>query len=90
MTDGGWIIRFGMFGWFGYVTLFGLFAAIGLQALRAVDSKITSGNVSLAGLHSDACRLCRRSGAECQSDVADVPDSRRDRHRRTSTSLEME
>ncbi len=50
VTDGGWIIRFGMFGWLGYVTLFGLFAAIGLQALRAVDSKITPGNVSLAGL----------------------------------------
>jgi hypothetical protein len=50
VTDGGWIIHFGMFGWFGYLTLFGLFAAVGFQALRVVDSRITPGNVTLAGL----------------------------------------
>ena len=50
VTDGGWIIQFGVFGWFGYLTLFGLFAAVGFQVVRAIDSKITPANVTLAGL----------------------------------------
>lgn len=50
ITDGGWILQFGQFGWLGYVTLFGMFAAIGFQALRAMDRGVTPGNVSLAGL----------------------------------------
>lgn len=50
VTDGGWIIHFGMFGWFGYLTLFGMFAAVAYQALRAVDSRVTPGNVTLGGL----------------------------------------
>jgi len=50
VTDGGWIIHFGVYGWFGYLALFGLFAAVTLQVFRAMDSKITPGNVSLAGL----------------------------------------
>lgn len=50
VTDGGWIIHFGMYGWFGYLALFGMLAAVTLQALRAVDSKLTPGNVTLGGL----------------------------------------
>lgn len=50
VTDGGWIIQFGSFGWLGYISVFGLFAAVGFQALRAMDSRITPGNVTLGGL----------------------------------------
>ena len=50
VTDGGWVIIYGVWGWFGYLALFTLFAAVTLQAFRAVDSKLTPENVSLAGL----------------------------------------
>jgi len=50
ITDGGWIIEYGTFGWFGYLSLFGLLAAAAFQPLRKIDSKITPANVSLAGL----------------------------------------
>ena len=50
VTDGGWVITLGVWGWFGYLALFTLFAAVTLQAFRAVDSRLTPDNVSLAGL----------------------------------------
>jgi len=50
ITDGGWIIQYGVYGWFGYLSLFGMFAAITLQAFRAVDSRLTADNFTLAGL----------------------------------------
>jgi hypothetical protein len=50
ITDGGWIIEFGVFGWFGYISLFGFLAAAAFQALRAVDSRLNSANIVLGGL----------------------------------------
>jgi hypothetical protein len=50
VTDGGWIIEFGTFGWLGYFSLFGLFVVAGFRALRAVGDEITSANVTMGGL----------------------------------------
>jgi len=50
ITDGGWIIQFGTFGWFGYLALFGLLASAAFQPLRAVAGNITPASVSLAAL----------------------------------------
>ena len=50
ITDGGWIIQYGSFGWFGYLSFFGLLAAAAFQPLRRIDSKVTPADVSLAGL----------------------------------------
>jgi hypothetical protein len=50
ITDGGWIIQYGMFGWFGYLSLFGLFFIALVQAHRAMDSEVSSANLTRAGL----------------------------------------
>jgi hypothetical protein len=50
VTDGGWIIEFGVFGWLGYVSFFGLFAAAVFRALGAVDHRRTAENVTIGGL----------------------------------------
>jgi len=50
ITDGEWVIEFGTWGWFGYLSLFGLFAASGLRALRAVSRENTSDNIAIGGL----------------------------------------
>jgi hypothetical protein len=50
VTDGQWIIQFGVFGWFGYLSFFGLIASAMFGALRAVGDEITSAAVIQAGL----------------------------------------
>jgi hypothetical protein len=50
VTDGQWVIQFGVFGWFGYLSLFGLIASAMFGALRAVGDEITSAAVIQAGL----------------------------------------
>jgi hypothetical protein len=48
ITDGGWIIYFGVFGWFGYLGLFGMFAVAAFRANSFIkhaeeqDAKIVS------------------------------------------------
>ena len=50
ITDGGWIIEYGTWGWFGYLSLFGLLAACALRALRSVGDGATPAGVSVGGL----------------------------------------
>lgn len=50
ITDGEWIIRFGMFGWLGYLSLYGLFAAAILSARRAVRGPVAGPSIILGGL----------------------------------------
>ncbi len=50
ITDGQWIIQFGMYGWFGYLSMFGLLAAAAFGAYRAVDEKVTPASLTLGGL----------------------------------------
>ena len=50
VTDGGWIIQFGVFGWMGYLSLFGLMALAQIQALRAMDKEVTPANLTRGGL----------------------------------------
>jgi hypothetical protein len=50
ITDGQWIIQFGMYGWFGYVSLFGLLAAAAFASLRSLGNEVTQAAVTLGGL----------------------------------------
>jgi hypothetical protein len=50
VTDGGWIIQYGCYGWAGYLALFGLLTVALWQALRATGSDATAANVSRGGL----------------------------------------
>lgn len=50
ITDGQWIIQFGMFGWFGYLAFFGLLTTAVFRAHRALDDRVTPHNITLAGL----------------------------------------
>lgn len=50
ITDGAWILRFGMYGWLGYLALFGLFATSAFNALSEVKGRVTSPNIVLGGL----------------------------------------
>ena len=50
ITDGEWIIQFGTFGWFGYLSLFGLFASSLLRARRGVRGPVTQASIVLGGL----------------------------------------
>jgi hypothetical protein len=50
VTDGGWIIQFGCFGWVGYLSLFGLLAVAPFRALRSMDKKVSPSNLALGGL----------------------------------------
>ena len=50
VTDGEWIIQFGMFGWMGYLSLFGLFAASVMRALTVVRGPVTETAIAVAGL----------------------------------------
>jgi hypothetical protein len=49
-TDGTWIIQFGMFGWFGYLSLFVLFAAALFRARASVGREVNRGSIVLGGL----------------------------------------
>jgi hypothetical protein len=50
VTDGGWIIYFGVYGWLGYLSLFGLFAVAMFRARAVIGKEATSANVALGGL----------------------------------------
>ena len=50
VTDGGWIINYGGFGWWGYLSLFGLLAIASFRALRLTDKQLTQANLTRAGL----------------------------------------
>lgn len=50
VTDGEWIIRFGMFGWFGYLSLFGLLAASLFRARARVRGPMTNESAVVAGM----------------------------------------
>lgn len=50
VTDGGWIIQYGSFGWFGYLAYFGLFAASVFRARLAVRGPITRDSIVVGGL----------------------------------------
>jgi hypothetical protein len=50
VSDGTWIIQYGMFGWFGYLSLFGLLTAAGFRGARAVGREATSDSIVIGGL----------------------------------------
>jgi hypothetical protein len=50
VTDGGWILQYGIFGWFGYLAYFGLFALAAFRANAAVRGPITRDGTVVAGL----------------------------------------
>lgn len=50
VTDGGWIIIFGVWGWFGYLATFLLFAVCSIRAHRSIDREVTSLSITLGGL----------------------------------------
>lgn len=50
VTDGGWIIQFGCYGWVGYLSLFGLLAVALFKALRATDKEVTPASITRGGL----------------------------------------
>jgi hypothetical protein len=50
VTDGQWIIQFGMYGWLGYLSMFGLFAAAVWRARTVVRGPATPSTIALAGL----------------------------------------
>lgn len=49
-TDGTWIIQYGMFGWFGYLSLFVLFAAAIFRARASIGGQVTRESIVLGGL----------------------------------------
>jgi hypothetical protein len=49
-TDGAWIITLGMFGWLGYLCLFGLFAAAAWRARNGVRGPVTQSSLALGGV----------------------------------------
>jgi hypothetical protein len=50
VTDGGWIIQFGCFGWIGYLSFFGLLAFAQFRALRMMDKEVSTPNLVRGGL----------------------------------------
>jgi len=50
ITDGAWIIRYGMFGWLGYLSLFGLFVISIFSARQGVRGPVTTASIVLGGL----------------------------------------
>ncbi|WP_308515806.1 hypothetical protein [Sphingomonas flavescens] len=50
VTDGGWIIYYGVFGWFGYLSLFGLIAVASFRALKYIGKQMTPENLTRGGL----------------------------------------
>jgi hypothetical protein len=50
ITDGGWIMQFGAWGWLGYLSYFGLFAASVLRSRRAVRGPVTRTSSAVGGL----------------------------------------
>jgi hypothetical protein len=50
ITDGEWIITYGMFGWLGYLSLFGLFATALMRARTGIRGPINEATVVLGGM----------------------------------------
>lgn len=50
VTDGAWILRFGMYGWLGYLSMFGLFASAVFSARSRVKGPVTPSGVLVGGL----------------------------------------
>ena len=50
VTDGTWIIEFGGWGWLGYLSYFGLFAASVFRGRRAVRGPINENSIVIGGL----------------------------------------
>jgi hypothetical protein len=50
VTDGGWIIQFGSWGWLGYLAYFGLFAAAVFRSRIAVRGPVTQDSIVVGGL----------------------------------------
>lgn len=50
VTDGGWIIEYGCWGWVGYLALYGLLAFALFRAHRATGREITPENLTRGGL----------------------------------------
>ena len=50
VTDGGWIIQFGVYGWMGYLSLFGLLTLAQFSALRAMGKEVTPSTLARGGL----------------------------------------
>lgn len=50
VTDGGWIIQYGCWGWFGYLALFGLLSVSLFRAFAATDKEVTQANLTRGGL----------------------------------------
>jgi len=50
VTDGGWIIEYGCWGWVGYLALYGLLAVALLRAHRATGKEVTPANLTRGGL----------------------------------------
>lgn len=50
VTDGTWIIQYGLYGWLGYLSYFGLFAAAVFRARGAVRGPVTRNSIAVAGL----------------------------------------
>jgi hypothetical protein len=50
VTDGGWIIQYGCYGWFGYLSLYGLLAVALFRALGATDKEVSPANLNRAGI----------------------------------------
>jgi hypothetical protein len=50
VTDGGWIMQYGAWGWFGYLSFFGLFFAAIFRARSAVRGPVTENSIVIGGL----------------------------------------
>jgi hypothetical protein len=50
ITDGLWTIQYGTYGWLGYLSFFGLFAAAIFRARGAVGGSATRNSIAVAGL----------------------------------------
>lgn len=50
ITDGGWIIQYGVSGWAGFLCLFGLFAVALFRAHGSMDREVTPANLARGGL----------------------------------------
>jgi hypothetical protein len=50
ITDGGWIMQFGAWGWLGYLSYFGLFAAAVFRSRGGVRGPVTENSIAIGGL----------------------------------------
>jgi hypothetical protein len=50
VTDGVWIIQFGVWGWMGYLSMFGLFASSLFRARQAVRGPVSSSSIVTGGM----------------------------------------